>query len=394
MKTVYLHIGMPKTGTSAVQKFLAENKAALKEKGYCYEHMPFPVYGKGAIHRNARFLFDDVYDAKGNKHPELKEKRLEEFFGYISEWIQTYDNVILTDEAYWNSLRMNQDGWRLFERLINVCKGQGAVVKIVVYLRRQDDYMLSWWRQRIRKGGNFAKFDDWNVFVENPPKVLVLDYNEHLERIEQYVGHENMIVRIYDRNGFVGKQHSVYSDFMDAIGLELTDDFQIKGEDVNVSMTDNFAEVKRILNELQGSESRMHDPVSNFFEKPAMICSGFSDFNERYSLMTTEDSRYIMNLWKESNEKVRERYFPEKEVLFPDKVVDKEIWTLDSPNMRDTIVLYFGQMALEQHKEIEELRARVEKAEKLVKENQAALRAMNKLTSPVKKIYKKIHKKK
>lgn len=36
MKTLYLHIGTPKTGTSAIQIFCKDNQETLKKQGYYY----------------------------------------------------------------------------------------------------------------------------------------------------------------------------------------------------------------------------------------------------------------------------------------------------------------------------------------------------------------------
>jgi hypothetical protein len=36
MTTVYLHIGMPKTGSTSLQKFLFANRIQLLEEGYLY----------------------------------------------------------------------------------------------------------------------------------------------------------------------------------------------------------------------------------------------------------------------------------------------------------------------------------------------------------------------
>jgi len=52
MKTVYLHIGLHKTGTSTIQFFLANNREKLAELGYLY---PF----KQVAHHNLAYLIGD-----------------------------------------------------------------------------------------------------------------------------------------------------------------------------------------------------------------------------------------------------------------------------------------------------------------------------------------------
>lgn len=393
MRTIYLHVGLPKTATSAIQQFLTDNSRQLSDKGYCYRHMPFKYLDKSSPKRNAHFLVEELYDENGKPDSAAKKARIEDGLKIIEQWFTEYDNIILTDESFWNLLRGKN--WEDFARLLKFCEEHNAVLKMIVYLRRQDDYMLSWWRQRVRMGGRLGKLPDWEDFIQAPPAVLILDFAKHLREIEEYMPKENIIARIYDKNGFVGKNHTIFSDFLDAIGLEFTDDFEIEKPIVNSSMTDDYAEIKRILNRLQSNEySRAYNEVSKFFEKTAIECSALSDYDEKYSLLTEENSAYIMGKYAESNKEICERYFPDKEDLFGTKTFDKEKWTMENPEMLDSVILYFGEMALRQQTEIKQLKKKLEETEKLVNENRSALKAMSKIARPAKKIYKKIHKKK
>ena len=55
MSTVYISIGTPKTGTTALQTFLRENENELNKQGYCYPMLELgiaPYYAD----RNGPFL--------------------------------------------------------------------------------------------------------------------------------------------------------------------------------------------------------------------------------------------------------------------------------------------------------------------------------------------------
>ena len=48
MKTLHVHIGTPKTATTAIQHFCKENAKILAEKGFCYPifpKIPMPITG-------------------------------------------------------------------------------------------------------------------------------------------------------------------------------------------------------------------------------------------------------------------------------------------------------------------------------------------------------------
>ncbi len=403
-KIVYLHIGLPKTGTSALQKFLTENQDVLAKKGYCYRHMPYKYSDKALVRRNAHFLVENLYDENGSPDPAAKKARIEDSLHIIAQWMKKFDRILLTDEALWNNL--HGDNWEDFARLVQFCKEQGASLKIIVYLRRQDEYMLSWWKQHIRYGGKRGRLPDWDVFVEKLHKVLVLDYAKHLREIEQYIPKEDMIVRIYDRNGFVGKNHTIYSDFLDAVGLEFTDQFSINEMMVNISLTDDYAEIKRLLNGLQDRKcNRSRNEVSNFFECPATECSALSDFHEKYSLLTEEQSVSIMAKYEASNAEVLERYFPGRAELFGKKTFSKEKWTMENPQLIESVILYFGALALMQNRKIQSLNDKVnrllnpeeeepeKKPEEDPRKDKEIARPEKKILKFAKRVYKKLTKK-
>ena len=60
MPTLYLHIGTPKTGTTALQNFLPANEEVLEQHGICYPDFGFRYTGLG-VHRNGHFLVTGNY---------------------------------------------------------------------------------------------------------------------------------------------------------------------------------------------------------------------------------------------------------------------------------------------------------------------------------------------
>ena len=49
MPTLYLHIGTPKTGTTALQNFLPANEEVLEQHGICYPDFGFRYTGLGCL---------------------------------------------------------------------------------------------------------------------------------------------------------------------------------------------------------------------------------------------------------------------------------------------------------------------------------------------------------
>ena len=66
MKTLYLHIGTPKTGTTSLQHFCHDNQQKLAEKGYFYPEFDFEYANKGK-YRNGLFLEAVYLDDEGKR---------------------------------------------------------------------------------------------------------------------------------------------------------------------------------------------------------------------------------------------------------------------------------------------------------------------------------------
>ncbi len=56
MKTLYLHIGTPKTASSSIQTYCRANTDKLAEYGYIYPITPSLFYPNIGHRRNAHFL--------------------------------------------------------------------------------------------------------------------------------------------------------------------------------------------------------------------------------------------------------------------------------------------------------------------------------------------------
>ena len=349
MKTVYFHIGSSKTGTSALQAFFEDNQKLLAEKGFFYGTMPFQNLSRANVRRNAHFLVEKVFDANGNIDEDATEERLQQGYQVLEEWILNNDSVLLTDESFWNG--MIGDNWSVLDRLKGFLDERNVVLKIIVYLRSQDEYMMSWWKQTVQSG---KMTESWEAFVEKP-KGMRLNYRKQLKAFADHVGEENLIVRRYDWNRFEGTTGTIFSDFLYAIGLEFTEEYQVREKKVNLSLTDNYAEIKRVLNSLTQEEAVAYKNERNLFEKIAIECSKLQQDEKSYSLYSAQEQEKIWKKYGKSNEVVRKTYFPDDDELFCNKLTEKEKWTKENPRMQEDLIRYFGMIALQQQREMEHL---------------------------------------
>lgn len=146
-KTLYIHVGTQKTGTTAIQGFLTDNREILREKGYAYPIFPY-YYPRVSEERNAHFLVGRILDENGNRCKDIEQKNYREAMDYIVKLFEEVDYVVLSDEHIWQSTL--RDYPFLWDDLKKESEKAGFRIKIIVYLRRQDDYAASLWNQIIK----------------------------------------------------------------------------------------------------------------------------------------------------------------------------------------------------------------------------------------------------
>jgi hypothetical protein len=148
VKTLYLHIGTPKTATSSIQKYLDINRAALEQRGCCF---PSSLHRYPYINprRNAHFMTITLQREDGSRDREQELRILREGMEQVNGLFQQFDNVILSDESLWRALAHSRSDVMPF--LKKEAQNRGYQIKIIVYLRRQDDLIVSLWNQRIKR---------------------------------------------------------------------------------------------------------------------------------------------------------------------------------------------------------------------------------------------------
>lgn len=200
--SLIIHLGGPKTGTSALQAFLAKNRAALLAKGLDYPALEdlAPAELGGISSGNGvgvalHFLEPGKHDAK-NAYPR--------FIEVLNS--KSARSVLLSSE-YFAYLR-GED----FTRCRAAAASTGRKLRLILYVRPQIPSIISTYAQRIKRHCEIATIEEfWNTNRKN------FDYLPRIRAFEAAVGKENLIVRPYLRHQFVGGD--VINDFGSLIGM-------------------------------------------------------------------------------------------------------------------------------------------------------------------------------
>lgn len=242
MKTLYIHIGTPKTGTSAIQYFCRLNEDALLQKGICFPDLGFRFPGIGQ-NRNAYFLSHKIVDAQKKRLPEEEARERETGFVKLEKLFEKQDRVLISDEHIWNEKEIDV-AWlkNLQERMGKA----GVTIKVIVYLRRQDQVIHSYWAQQVKEGMELS----FSEYIEKKKYCYFqLDYQKRLQVFVDALGRENVVVRCYEKGQYLGTEHTIISDFLHIFGIVLDQDFQERDSVRNTSLHGIYLEVKRLLNQ-------------------------------------------------------------------------------------------------------------------------------------------------
>lgn len=349
MKVLHIHIGAPKTATTAIQFFCSENARVLAEKGYCYPIFPFSYPGIAPGH-NGRFLLGMLKDENGVRDTAQEEKNFKEGMAIVHELFETYDNIVLSDESIWRG--MDSEKKDLWEIMMQDAQKEGYRIHVIVYFRRQDKYFLSHWNQQVKKQRSEELFEDYADRVDR----LRLDYYRKLSRMAEIVGKENITVRRFESGRLEGG--NIYADFLMTLGLTLTEEYHVSQEVRNTGLYGNTHEIKRLLNafpEMKQNRTQL------FIVETLQKCSDFSKKQYPAEMYSKEEIEAFLEPYQAGNRKIAEEYLhePGKE-LFDEPVKDLPKWQKENPYMMDDLIRFTGVMGMSLYQENQRLKKELE----------------------------------
>jgi hypothetical protein len=204
--SVYLHIGFAKTGTTALQHFFYSNRYYFDGQGIYYPDN-FRAPERGYADWGHHIL---SHKWGGWLNPEVFPITPDE------AWDRTAELIAANPGKYIISSERFQDilGRLGSTEILSFIKQKVAPARLVIvaYIRRQDEFAESHYKELVKN--NFHK-GTFSEYVANLPTFLY--YDEFMDICSKVVTRENIIVRVYNRSLFPGG--SLFADFADAIGI-------------------------------------------------------------------------------------------------------------------------------------------------------------------------------
>ena len=206
MKTIYIHAGLHKTGTSALQKVLFSNREHLMRQGFLYPAVGVPQSLAG--HHNIAWQLS-------------RDRRFRKEWGVVDQLLSILrdldvSKVILSSEDFESSLTHPHRWMTLMESLKNL----NYQTVLIIYNRHPVDYLRSLYGELL-KAGMGEEFQNFAKQVISHNYCLYQDWQFHFDYQEitkALAGISNL--KIWTRNYDQLLGHDIVTDFCDLIGVD------------------------------------------------------------------------------------------------------------------------------------------------------------------------------
>ncbi len=314
MATLYIHIGTHKTGSSAIQTTISQNlqnhfankKLGIIEAKFAAEIMK-------VTHPNQELITNIIQN-----YSEQLQK----------DYNRGMDKYLLTAETlsgdpmtgYLNSSIVAKTLKEVTQKLPYVTE-----VKIIVFIRRQDDFIESMYNQMIKQGKSYEFDHMLSSYTEDS-----LNWEKFIHNFEENFGSENIIVRRYGK-GFQPTNSSIIEQFYDILGVK---EFTLpKQQEVNPSLSRSAFEIMKLLNkelDIQNDKSYLRLLLQNASPKKS---------GDSYTFFQNNDARKTFyEKFASSNKAIAQKYFNEDNLFEEDT---KDYKTYEKLSFEDTISIIF-----------------------------------------------------
>ncbi|WOH37520.1 hypothetical protein RI844_19500 [Thalassotalea fonticola] len=316
MTKLYIHIGQEKTGTTSLQKFLCENRDLLfRDYGVLYPYQKYLSTDKRAFFNHAKF--SGAFLPPEQRSYVNMDNNIDA--GIVVESLRKLISrkkpkvIILSSEHF--SSRYTQVQIEQLAKMIDFCN-----VKIISYIRRQDDYQISRFSEALKSGSVHAL-----KLTKLSSSNKRLNYYENLKPWFNTFGTASLILRPFNKNSFANGD--LYSDFLSAIGITNIEGFT-KPEESNLSISKEEALVLCQLNQslLQWKDVTGKDSKEKFQRSQQIRKSILSTMQNNRDIkphtplrkcFSISDRKEFLASFLESNKKLSTMFFDGKELFEP-----------------------------------------------------------------------------
>ncbi len=288
-----IHIGSPKTGSTAIQNFCAANEDCLRKRGICYpRHKRFHAVDN---HLYFSHLVVDFAPPTGQKPlPANRHKTEKKIVSYLKRVIREAEScaeILLSGEEMFYARDVS---------VLKVLHDMFSSISIVAYLRRQDQFIQSYYLQYFKRGKVSAKLQD-HEYLKND---FWLDYYGRVAEWAEIFGREKIVVRPFEKEQFYGS--NLFADFLkNTFELELTDEFTVpERKKSNVRVDNDVYEAVRLVNSLGLPHRDIRWMLKRLQEFPSVS----SSHHDLHRLLSPQECLDVINKFDPQNRLLAREY--------------------------------------------------------------------------------------
>ncbi len=321
--TIVVHIGLPKTATSTIQSFLTMHRATLLQRGVLYPKSIANSDGQTELHRALSVAVepDSVPWLDGLRRHFASQ----DLFAALREEVDRTQasTVILSAESL--------SFVRRPEALRRALAPYPA--RILVYLRRQDAFLASFYNQLIKTRLYAATFEEfWRQHVGHAidlgdfrMSLSMCDYERWLDLWAAAFGGENILAGVFEDHDL---PNGILRDLARKTEIDISG-LSPPVEDTNPSLQPSMLSLKRRVNQFLSSE-----------QERVSCQTLFADYIDGTSRAALADGAIATNIvrrqailarYQEGNAHVAAKYFAGRPRLF------------DEPNEHDSPLPDFSE---------------------------------------------------
>ncbi|MEM7242157.1 MAG: hypothetical protein AAF429_08235 [Pseudomonadota bacterium] len=291
-KHLIVHIGWPKTGSTALQSLCKNKTKKLANHGFAY----FAVGQTGLSCGEVSYALE-------------KDQDVDTFAHDFDRWLESckQHSVIISSEGFAGLAPERVMSWLQPKRW--------QKISIVAYIRPQAEYLEGWYKQYIKWGSKFSS----KAFLKAPITPWdKADYLKHLLEWEEWCKNQSnsaLRIRIFQPTELLND--NIGSDFFNALDADLR---KLQSPNLNVSPCKELIDLYLQLPKIDRLQQINR----------ALVASGLEGIVGTGDIFPDHIVQGIEDRFASSNEELRKRFFPNRDVLFapnlnkPKKAVDIE----------------------------------------------------------------------
>jgi len=287
-KSLILHIGTQKTGTTSIQALLSRNQRLLKDHGFDY---PDPV--------NVQIGLDDsshghlALSLTGYWRDAGYELERKQAWGELRElYFESAGHLLISTELL--STPQIVPHLRFIKKML-----RGIEVKVIVYLRRQDIFVQSVYKERLKSD----ETREFQQAYEHGDYPRLLDFHSILSHWQKCVGKGNIIVRPFEKVQL--QRGDVLDDFLHVTGMDRIEGLKRSSQHANSTMNRNVLEISRVLNSM---DIRGADVAAFKWWLDDILSEGGQETFEDHNLISPATRLAIMKGCMSGNEKIAREF--------------------------------------------------------------------------------------